>query len=157
MANRSPQHDQPLSDHEPRDLNVRGILIFFAGLGGMMTIALLVVTVTLMLGSTRGMNLKIPPSDLTNAPAPTLPAEPRLEAIPGLQLQELRAIENKRLNTYGWIDQKAGIVHIPIERAMDLLIQRGLPVRPDADSKFQDSGNQSPSDPSSGRIKEKYP
>jgi hypothetical protein len=28
------------------------------------------------------------------------------------------------------VDEKAGTVHIPIEHAMDLLVQRGLPVRP---------------------------
>jgi len=38
-------------------------------------------------------------------------------------------IEEKALYTYGWVDEKAGTVHIPIERAMDLLVQRGLPVR----------------------------
>jgi hypothetical protein len=38
--------------------------------------------------------------------------------------------EEKSLYSYGWVDEKAGIVRIPIERAMDLLVQRGLPVRP---------------------------
>jgi len=33
------------------------------------------------------------------------------------------------LYSYGWVDEKAGTVHIPIERAMDLIVQRGLPVR----------------------------
>ena len=35
----------------------------------------------------------------------------------------------KELYSYGWVDEKAGTVHIPIERAMDLIAQRGLPVR----------------------------
>ena len=38
--------------------------------------------------------------------------------------------EEKTLYSYGWVDEKAGTVRIPIERAMDLLVQRGLPVRP---------------------------
>jgi hypothetical protein len=33
------------------------------------------------------------------------------------------------LNTYGWIDRQNGIVRLPIDRAMQLLLQRGLPVR----------------------------
>ena len=33
------------------------------------------------------------------------------------------------LNSYGWVDPKAGVVRIPIDRAMDLLLQKGLPVR----------------------------
>src|SRR5438132_4494267 len=45
-------------------------------------------------------------------------------------LQQLRATEDALLNTYGWIDRENGVVHIPIQRAMDLVLQRGLPVRP---------------------------
>ena len=33
------------------------------------------------------------------------------------------------LNTYGWIDRQNGVVRLPIDRAMELLLQRGLPVR----------------------------
>jgi hypothetical protein len=37
--------------------------------------------------------------------------------------------QENQLNSYGWVDQKAGVAHIPIERAMELLVQRGIPVR----------------------------
>ncbi len=55
---------------------------------------------------------------------------PRLEQDERSQLDGLLTREQDRLYTYGWVDQKAGTMHIPIERAMDLLVQRGLPVRP---------------------------
>ncbi len=55
---------------------------------------------------------------------------PRLENDEINQLNGILTEEQDRLYTYGWIDQKAGTVHIPIDRAMDLLVQRGLPVRP---------------------------
>lgn len=64
------------------------------------------------------------------ATRPQFPA-PRLQVAPQIDLAELRAREEAELNSYGWIDRKAGIVRIPIERAMDLLVQRGLPVRGD--------------------------
>ena len=38
--------------------------------------------------------------------------------------------EDNELYSYGWVDEKAGTVHIPIDRAMELLVERGLPVRP---------------------------
>ena len=41
----------------------------------------------------------------------------------------MRAQEEARLNSYGWIDEENGIVHIPIERAMDILAKQGLPAR----------------------------
>ena len=38
--------------------------------------------------------------------------------------------EDRRLATYDWADKDKGVVQIPIERAMDLIVERGLPVRP---------------------------
>jgi hypothetical protein len=55
--------------------------------------------------------------------------EPRLEEDERHQLDDVRMKEEKRLNSYGWVDEKAGRVHIPIDRAMDLIVQRGFPVR----------------------------
>jgi hypothetical protein len=39
------------------------------------------------------------------------------------KLQELRDHEQAELTTYGWIDQKAGVVRLPIDRAMELTMQ----------------------------------
>ncbi len=46
------------------------------------------------------------------------------------QLNKEAVREEGLLYSYGWVDEKAGTVRIPIERAMDLIVQRGLPVRP---------------------------
>src|SRR5580704_8018894 len=54
---------------------------------------------------------------------------PRLEVDERGQLNTIRLAEERTLNSYGWVDEKAGTVRIPIERAMDLIAQRGLPVR----------------------------
>ena len=53
--------------------------------------------------------------------------QPRLEVKPGASLAELRAAEDADLKSYGWIDRNAGTVRIPIDRAMQLLLDRGLP------------------------------
>lgn len=41
----------------------------------------------------------------------------------------LYAAQNQKLNSYGWQDRSNGVVHIPIDHAMDLVVQRGLPTR----------------------------
>ncbi len=46
-----------------------------------------------------------------------------------LGLYQFRQQENQTLTTYGWIDRNAGVVRIPIERAKELLLERGLPAR----------------------------
>src|SRR4051812_28868569 len=47
-------------------------------------------------------------------------------------LKQLRATEDARLTTYGWLDRENGVVHIPIDRAIDMVLQRGLPTRKQA-------------------------
>jgi hypothetical protein len=62
--------------------------------------------------------------------APTERApEPRLQDRPALDLQRLRAREELQLSTYGWVDKQGGVVHIPIERAMEIVAGEGLPAR----------------------------
>ena len=58
-----------------------------------------------------------------------LPPEPRLQTNPRADLADLRAQEENVLETYGWIDKNASVVRIPIEEAMKLTVQRGLPAR----------------------------
>ena len=41
---------------------------------------------------------------------------------------EVRTRAAERLNSYGWVDQEAGIAHIPISQAMRLIAAAGLPV-----------------------------
>ena len=56
---------------------------------------------------------------------------PRLQTDDGAQdIADLHAREDLLLNNYSWVDQSQGKVRIPIERAMDLIAQRGLPVAP---------------------------
>ena len=58
-----------------------------------------------------------------------LPPEPRLQVSPSVDLLRMREKEGAVLNSYGWVDSQAGVVRIPIDRAMDLIAQRGLPAQ----------------------------
>jgi hypothetical protein len=55
---------------------------------------------------------------------------PMLEINERSQLRKYLMDQENRLNSYGWVDEKAGVAHIPIEVAMDLIRQRGMPVYP---------------------------
>ena len=65
----------------------------------------------------------------------TLPPEPRLQVSAPKDLEQYKAAQEEILNSYGWVDEKAGIVRIPIDRAMDILLQKGFPVRGTAPAK----------------------
>jgi hypothetical protein len=64
-----------------------------------------------------------------NVDARRLPREPRLQPAPISDLQDLRRAEDEILRGYAWIDPDKGIVRMPIDRAIDLLSQRGLPAQ----------------------------
>ena len=56
-----------------------------------------------------------------------LPPEPRLQSSPPNDLKAMRSSEAWQLNHYFWIDRAKGTVAIPIERAMGIVAQKGIP------------------------------
>ncbi len=68
----------------------------------------------------------VSPDEITRFP------QPRLERNERVEIRDFRLQEEQTLNSYGWVDEKAGLVRIPIERAMQLVAQRGLPTVPKA-------------------------
>lgn len=73
---------------------------------------------------------------------------PSLQVQPFKDVYLLRQEQQQRLESYGWVDQAGGVTRIPIDRAMELMIQRGFPVRPDG----ADLVNTVLQDSSSGRT-----
>ena len=73
-----------------------------------------------------------------NEPQPAPLATPVGERPPGPNLltdeagnlRTFREREEAALTTYGWMDERAGTVRVPIDRAKELVLERGLPVRP---------------------------
>ena len=125
---------------ERRDIGAMGIIYFFVGLAAATLIIHFLLAGMYKLLDKREREQQAPVSPLvTNVPADTrqipnqYPAktfpDPRLETDERNQLNDIRLAEEQKLYSYGWVDEKAGTVRIPIERAMDLVAQRGLPVR----------------------------
>jgi hypothetical protein len=106
--------------HERHDASVRWILWSGAGLVGLAAL-IQVVLYFHMEGLWRLRQRALPaPSPVASA-LPSEPPAPRLETAPALDLRALRAAEDAQLHGYGWVDRRAGVVHIPIERALDLV------------------------------------
>jgi hypothetical protein len=117
--------------HEASDVNVRTIVQF--GVGLLVLGAVVYLVVWLFFGflseraSRASAQLAYP---LAAGQQDRVPPEPRLQTNPRADLRELRESEDKRLESYGWVDRNAGIVHIPIDDAIKWTLQRGLPARP---------------------------
>ncbi len=77
------------------------------------------------------------------------PPGPQLQRQPFKDIYMLRQSEQQRLSGYGWVDKNVGAVRIPIEDAMNLLVQRGeLRSRPDQPQAL----NEVVLDSSAGRV-----
>jgi hypothetical protein len=126
--------------YERSDISAAGILYFLGGLAVAGLLTYFIVDGLYHYLDKRSAARQTPVSPLvTNVPADTrqIPRDypqrtfpdPKLEEDERGQLNDIRLKEEQTLNTYDYIDQKTGTVRIPIDRAMDLIAQRGLPVR----------------------------
>jgi len=107
--------------HEKTDMNPAYVAYFAAGL--------IVVAVLVQLGSwwmfhqfEQAQARRQTPPALVETPAPV--PEPRLQISPQQDLEEMIRQEDEVLSTYGWIDRGRGIARIPIDRAMQLLLEK---------------------------------
>ena len=111
-------------EYEARDVNPRAVLKAATVLAGFTLLgagASLAMFVWLDRRAQRHDVVR--PSLLQHEPD-RLPPEPRLQRAPQADLAQVRRQERERLTTYGWVDRQAGIVRIPIDRAMELYAQR---------------------------------
>jgi hypothetical protein len=112
--------------HEDSDLDVRGVLFNTAVL-----MALCVATffaVGLVMGRFKAEEEEMDKLALSNRfnADPTPPA-PVLQPDPAGETRAVVDAAKARLETYGWNDAEKKSAHIPIERAMAILAERGLP------------------------------
>ncbi len=121
--------ENPEVHHETSDINIRAVFGF--GVALVVVAAGIHFLIWLLFGyftarEARRVPLAYP---MAVSQGQRTPPEPRLQTTPREDLQELRASEDAALRSYGWVDKNAGIVRIPIDEAIRLTLQRGLPTR----------------------------
>jgi hypothetical protein len=129
MAEHQPHHADV--SHEASDVNIRSILATGAGLIVLGAMVYFVVWLLFgFLNRRESAASTSPVYPLAVGLEDRLPPEPRLQANPKQDLRDLRESEGALLNSYRWVDKNGGVVRIPIDEAMKLVLQRGLPSRP---------------------------
>jgi hypothetical protein len=110
-----------------RDVSIRAVLSFgfWLAVGLIASAAAMFVLLRVLEKKERAEDRKLSP--MIAASLARTPPEPRLEPYPLAPRLKLRAEEEEILTSYGWVDKDRGLVRVPIDRAMDLLVQRGLP------------------------------
>jgi hypothetical protein len=110
--------------YERIEVATRPVVAFAVLLAAVVLIALGVLRWQYGLLASRARAEQVPLHPL--AAQTEVPPEPRLLADPGASLAAYQEEERKKLETPAWIDQSAGIVRVPIERAMELLVREGV-------------------------------
>jgi hypothetical protein len=123
------QNPQRGSGYERRDANIHGLLQFAFWLAVVLAITMVSMVWTFHYFS-KTAPLGPPASPLPEANVRRLPPSPVLQAHPHQDLQNYCAEQERLVSTYGWVDQQSGVVRLPIDRAVDLILARGLPTRP---------------------------
>ena len=145
-SNPSQQHGAG-AGHEASALKIGPVVWFMIGLGVATVIVFMLMTGLFDAFANRASKSEDRPSPLAGE-RQKLPPEPRLQLAPTSaeqleakrppnikedhplqEMKRFRAEEDARLNSYGWVDEKAGVVHIPIDDAKRLLLERGLTTR----------------------------
>jgi hypothetical protein len=114
--------------HETSDVNIRAIFGFGIGLAVATVIIGIGVWLLFQFFTAREARTVFTEYPLA-VQGSRQPPEPRLQTTPRQDMNDLRAREDQLLNSYGWVDKEKGVVRIPIDRAMQLVVERGLPTR----------------------------
>jgi hypothetical protein len=128
--------------HESSELDLRPILRFAGLLVVLCVVVFFAMRWMFVTENEEGLAADAPLPPL--ATARQVPPDPRLQSLPGVPLvgesmpdgedpfmstsfADFQRKQNEALSSYGWVDRQAGIVHIPIDRAIELTLEKGLP------------------------------
>jgi hypothetical protein len=150
----TPSQAHPSIGYEASDVNVSGVMVFLASLAGFLLVFFVFCYVLGMVinnglvkhdgPANKWHQLGAVPHQRGKSMASTTAMEqqqlqtmtqrfptPRLQMDDGNQdLADMHQKEDLLLDHYTWVDKSQGKVRIPIDRAMELIVQRGLPVAP---------------------------
>lgn len=136
MAATDPKHDKDHghghghgnSGYEVSDANIKAVLGVAVGVL-IFSIACAVIVQGMFWWFEKGTGQKEQPKTerVKEPSAKTYDNEPPLQESPEADMIQFRKEENAKLENYGWVDKGKGVVHIPVEEAMKLTLQRGLP------------------------------
>jgi hypothetical protein len=117
----------PARGYETRDAQSRVLLAGSVGLAALIALVLLLMSGLEGALSRRDLREDAPAHPMAGLRQP--PSTAPLQAAPSAELDAWRAHEAELQSSYGWVDATRGIVRLPIERALELTLERGLPAR----------------------------
>ncbi len=120
---REPSPESRAKGYEVSDWSMRPVLILTIACVSLLPLAIVVIFI--MLGATKGqlgdVSHNLAPPELAQ-----LPPSPRLEQNPNIDGARIVREATEQIESYGWVNQRTGVAHIPIDRAKELLLEQGI-------------------------------
>lgn len=132
MSDEHAPQDPLAVGHETSDAEVGPLLRFAVFLAVVVGVTAVVTIGFYNYLDARENALKAPQYPLAEGRERPLPPAPRLQTYPFQDVKQFRSEERRLLDQYGWIDRTAGTVRIPVDRAIEVLAEKGLPHRTEA-------------------------
>lgn len=114
--------------HQEDRIHVGSILVFAVGLVAVVAVTMFAISLITEQFLTEKKEIFDKRPELFSFEDPDLYRGPRLQKAPGQDMANMRSQTKERLNSYGWVDPDKGVVHVPIDRAIELTLEQGLPV-----------------------------
>ena len=121
--------------HEERDIDISAVSKLGLGIACGVVVSVFLMWFLFDRFAAREQEASSPPAPMAAANPLKEPPEPRLQRTPVADLKTIRKDEDALIRSYGWVDPDKGIVRIPVDRAMDLVLKEGLPSRPQENAK----------------------
>lgn len=120
-----PSDESIRAGHEVRDVSIRAMLWLAAAVFGVVVVVIAVLLV--WMSQLEAFAVRSDPERSPLAEPGPVTAAPRLQATPVRDYLEYRRQQEETLDSYGWVDRENGIVRVPVSRAMELILEQGLP------------------------------
>ncbi len=118
---------------EKRDVNIRGLFLFAFWMAVVLAVTMIGMRFTFD-SYKKAMPLGSTASPMVKMTDRMIPSAPLLQVHPHQELETYCSAQQQGVNTYAWVDQPSGVVRIPVDRAMELILAKGLPARPAGDA-----------------------
>ena len=141
-ANGEPRHEDV--SYEKADVKATTIYWYLGALAIAVILSYVVCVFVLRLTTKIAVQFDTPPPMIRQemgSAYEAMPPEPRLQGVPGhssdpqTDLRLKIESDTEANEKYGWIDQNAGIAQIPVQDAMKIIAEKGLPGAPPAEKK----------------------
>ena len=124
LASREPPGGTDVATGTDGDLRVDWIALFVVALAALLVGAAAICWAFFGAELRRLTSLDPRPSPIEEQSSPVIPPEPRLQTSPPADMARYLEEQNALLGSWGWADEQAGTVRVPIDRAIDLVVEK---------------------------------